>query len=150
MLGAAGQVVYHLLAAAHAVRAPWPVVVLVSCLPVVTLGFGAALTHLLRSESPPPVAISAPEIQESARGFEVPSSDATADATDPVTVKAALNGHATKAERLFAADVTAGKVPGVRRIQAQLHVGQPKARLVQAHLRNVIEYPITEGTGERE
>ena len=48
-LGMVGQVIYHLLAAAHATRAPWPVVVLVSCLPVVTLGFGAALTHLLRS-----------------------------------------------------------------------------------------------------
>ncbi len=47
-LGMLGQVVYHLLAAAGAARAPWPVVVLVSCLPVVTLGFGAALTHLLR------------------------------------------------------------------------------------------------------
>lgn len=42
-----GQVAYHLLAAAHSTRAPWPVVVLVSCLPVVTFGFGAALTHLL-------------------------------------------------------------------------------------------------------
>jgi hypothetical protein len=49
VLGALGQVVYHLLAAAHASRAPWPVVVLVACLPVVTLGFGAALTHLLRA-----------------------------------------------------------------------------------------------------
>jgi hypothetical protein len=48
VLGMAGQVIYHLLAAAHAARAPWPVVVLVSCLPVITLGFGAALTHLLR------------------------------------------------------------------------------------------------------
>jgi hypothetical protein len=48
-LGMAGQVVYHLLAAAHATRAPWPVVMLVSCIPVVTLGFGAALTHLLRA-----------------------------------------------------------------------------------------------------
>jgi len=48
-LGMAGQVIYHLLAAAHAARAPWPVVVLVSCMPVVTLGFGAALTHLLRA-----------------------------------------------------------------------------------------------------
>ena len=48
----AGQVIYHLLAAAHATRAPWPVVVLVSCLPVVTLGFGAALTHLLRAAHP--------------------------------------------------------------------------------------------------
>jgi hypothetical protein len=47
-LGMAGQVIYHLLSAAHAHRAPWPVVTLVSCLPVVTLAFGAALTHLLR------------------------------------------------------------------------------------------------------
>jgi hypothetical protein len=47
-LGMAGQVIYHLLAAAHAVRAPWPVVVLVSCLPVLTLGLAGALTHLLR------------------------------------------------------------------------------------------------------
>jgi hypothetical protein len=47
-LGMAGQIIYHLLDAAHATRAPWPVVVLVSCMPVVTLGFGAALTHLLR------------------------------------------------------------------------------------------------------
>ena len=48
-LGMAGQVIYHLLAAAHAHAAPWPVVMLVSCLPVLTLGFGAALTHLLRT-----------------------------------------------------------------------------------------------------
>jgi hypothetical protein len=52
LLGMAGQVIYHLLAAAHAHRAPWPVVVLVSCLPVVTLGFGAGLTHLLRAARP--------------------------------------------------------------------------------------------------
>ena len=51
-LGMAGQVIYHLLAAAHATRAPWPVVVLVSCLPVITLGFGAGLTHLLRAGHP--------------------------------------------------------------------------------------------------
>ena len=51
-LGMAGQVIYHLLAAAHATRAPWPVVMLVSCIPVITLGFGAALTHLLRAAVP--------------------------------------------------------------------------------------------------
>ena len=50
VLGMAGQIIYHLLAAAHAARAPWPVVVLVSCIPVITLGFGAALTHLLRTD----------------------------------------------------------------------------------------------------
>ena len=52
-LGMLGQVVYHLLAAAGAARAPWPVVVLVSCIPVITLGFGAALTHLLRTDPEP-------------------------------------------------------------------------------------------------
>ena len=45
-----GQVAFHLLTAAHYTRAPWPVVVAVSCMPVVTLGFGAALTHLLRAD----------------------------------------------------------------------------------------------------
>ena len=54
VLGMAGQVIYHLLAAAGAVRAPWPVVVVVSCMPVITLGFGAALTHLLRVAAPGP------------------------------------------------------------------------------------------------
>jgi len=48
-LGMCGQVIYHLLSAAHAARAPWPVVMLVSCIPVITLGFGAALTHLLKA-----------------------------------------------------------------------------------------------------
>ena len=56
---------------------------------------------------------------------------------DPVTLRAALNGHAAKAERLFAADLETGRVPGIRRIQQQLHVGQPRARLVQAHLRSL-------------
>jgi len=53
-LGMLGQVAYHLLSAAHAARAPWPVVVLVSSLPVVVLGFGAALSHLLRAEESAP------------------------------------------------------------------------------------------------
>jgi hypothetical protein len=67
VLGALGQVVYHLLAAAHATRGPWPVVVLVSCLPVVTLGFGAALTHLLRVPDEPPAA---PQVVEEDQGEE--------------------------------------------------------------------------------
>jgi hypothetical protein len=47
--GMAGQIIYHLLAAAHATAAPWPVVVVVSCMPVAVLGLAAALTHLLRA-----------------------------------------------------------------------------------------------------
>ena len=52
-LGMLGQVAYHLLAAAHAARAPWLVVVLVSCMPVVTLGFATALTHKLHGGPDP-------------------------------------------------------------------------------------------------
>jgi hypothetical protein len=50
-VGASGQVVYHLLAAAHAGRAPWPITMMVACLPVAVLGMGAALAHLIRSET---------------------------------------------------------------------------------------------------
>ena len=57
--------------------------------------------------------------------------------TDPDVIRAQLNGHAAKAEKLFAADVTAGKVPGRRRVMAALKVGDAKAKLVQAHLRNL-------------
>jgi hypothetical protein len=47
-LGMLGQVAYHLLAAVHATSAPWPVTMLVSCLPVIALALGTALAHLLR------------------------------------------------------------------------------------------------------
>jgi hypothetical protein len=46
--GMAGQIIYHLLAVGQATAAPWPVVVVVSCMPVAVLGLAAALTHLLR------------------------------------------------------------------------------------------------------
>ncbi|MFI5269468.1 MAG: hypothetical protein ACHQ7M_18990 [Chloroflexota bacterium] len=47
LLGMLGQVAYHLLNAAHIKTAPWFIIMLVSALPVITLGFGAGLTHLL-------------------------------------------------------------------------------------------------------
>ena len=56
---------------------------------------------------------------------------------DPEPVPApgyGLNGHGTEAERVFAAEIEAGDIPSIRRIRAALHVGQPRARQVQAHL----------------
>lgn len=47
-VGAAGQVVYHLLVASGATKAPWPITTAVACLPVAVLGMGAALAHLVR------------------------------------------------------------------------------------------------------
>lgn len=54
--------------------------------------------------------------------------------TGPVTARAALNGHAAEAERLFGDDITAGRMPGIRRIMREMHVGDAKARLIQQHL----------------
>ena len=50
-LGMAGQVVYHLMTQAGMVRAPWPVTTVVSCLPVLVLGMGTALAHMLRADA---------------------------------------------------------------------------------------------------
>jgi hypothetical protein len=47
VLGAAGQIAYHLMAAWGWTHAPWPVTAAVACLPVVVLGMGVALAHLL-------------------------------------------------------------------------------------------------------
>lgn len=58
-LGALGQIAYHLMAAAHIVRAPWWVTIAVACVPVAVLGMGAALAHLLHgpASGPPVVAV---------------------------------------------------------------------------------------------
>lgn len=46
-LGAGGQVAYHLMAAAGVTSAPWQITAIVACLPVLVLGAGAALAHLV-------------------------------------------------------------------------------------------------------
>ncbi|WP_280266108.1 hypothetical protein [Nocardia wallacei] len=50
-LGAAGQIAYNLMQAAGTRTAPWPITTMVACLPVVVLGMGAALTHMILREN---------------------------------------------------------------------------------------------------
>jgi hypothetical protein len=52
-----------------------------------------------------------------------------------------LNGHAEAAAELFAADISAGRVPGIRAIRSGLHVGQDNAQQVQAYLRTLTRTP---------
>jgi hypothetical protein len=49
LLGASGQVAFHLMTAARIDHAPWQITTLVACIPVGVLGMGAALAHLLRN-----------------------------------------------------------------------------------------------------
>jgi len=142
VLGALGQVVYHLLAAAHATAAPWPVVVLVSCIPVFVLGCAAALTHLLRvpaenvqtfntEKDPEPAA----EIMQTHKDLEpVPVPEPVA-VPEPVPVPGAV-------PRLTAvpdADVTRvldelGTAASIRAIKAALGCGQPRAKEIQQRI----------------
>jgi hypothetical protein len=50
-LGMAGQIAYHLIAQAGMTRAPWAITTVVSCLPVLVLGMGTALAHMLRADA---------------------------------------------------------------------------------------------------
>ena len=143
-LGMLGQVVYHLLAAAGSVRAPWPVVVLVSCLPVVTLGFGCALTHLLREHAPVPATADADAPAAVPAADAAPQSERTASkgASGSAPKAAAATGRSRNrdavtdadAEVHFAADLASGEVPSARRIQRELHVGQQRASTLRKHL----------------
>ncbi len=51
VLGMAGQVAYHLLTQAGTAHPPWAITTAVSCLPVLVLGMGAALAHLLSADA---------------------------------------------------------------------------------------------------
>jgi hypothetical protein len=51
LLGMCGQVAYHLLSQAGVRVAPWGVTVVVASLPVMVLGMGAALFHMIRADA---------------------------------------------------------------------------------------------------
>jgi hypothetical protein len=160
-LGMCGQVIYHLLAAVHAVRAAWPVVVLVSCIPVVTLGFGAALTHLLRGA---PASDLVP-FQRALPGDPGTVVEVTPAADPGVTPEAALevtphpaleaasvipadaqerpsvppgkqSGPVTpeRVAKFYAGDLAEGRVPSKRQIKRDWPVGYDSASDLHDHL----------------
>ncbi|MGH3628597.1 MAG: hypothetical protein ACRDRL_14330 [Sciscionella sp.] len=73
ILGALGQITYHLMAAAHMTAAPWPITTVVSCLPVGVLGLGAALAHLLAVEDDPAPATPQPVQQHAPQPVTQPA-----------------------------------------------------------------------------
>lgn len=62
IVGAGGQIAYHLMQALGVTAAPWWLVALVATLPVVVLGFGTGLAHLTSAHAEPaPAPVAAPE-----------------------------------------------------------------------------------------
>jgi hypothetical protein len=117
-VGMAGQVIFHLLAAAHQVRAPWPVVVLVSCLPVIVLGFGAGLTHLLRADETEQETILDPEPETVP---ELPKPAVATDAEDA-------------ARRALAASVVGGNPLPINQLATRFKLTRPAATKLHREL----------------
>jgi hypothetical protein len=79
-LGMAGQVAYHLMTQAGMARAPWPVTTIVSCLPVLVLGMGTALAHMLRADTE---AVGTPGIRTGRQAVRRPGSWTSQDQNGP-------------------------------------------------------------------
>lgn len=75
LLGAAGQIAYHLMTAAGMAEAPWQITAAVACLPVAVLGMGAALAHLVAHP-----AGSAADVDSARAQLDDPGSDAAGGA----------------------------------------------------------------------
>ena len=165
-LGMCGQVAYHLLRTAHATRAPWPVVVLVSCIPVITLGLAAALTHMLSAipepgtreqvaaeitagqslvhERPQPGSrhphepSASPVIPAAARRpAGMPGRSARLRQRSGRRPQAGTVVTAEDVARHYAAQVAVGQLPSQKAIRRRYKVGSKRAREWHSHLRSL-------------
>src|SRR6266568_3645716 len=139
-LGMAGQVAYHLLAQAGAARAPWPVTMIVSCLPVLVLAMGTALAHMLRADAgiaadAPDHGTGGPAVSQSLAWSAKDQADAAQDQAAPMpplagsgpsarTRMARQQDHDTRAATASQADIGRARLAASRLTAA----GRPVSR----------------------
>jgi hypothetical protein len=129
-LGCTGQVAYHLLAAAHAVRAPSLVVVVVACLPVVTLFLAAALLHLMHAEATEQAAVEAAEAKAIAEAREHAIREAAAVAAARATAEAAASASQMPLQEPRPARGTASRNPDAEAARAEYRKAKRKGENV--------------------
>jgi hypothetical protein len=160
LLGMLGQVAYHLLEQAGITDAPWQVTTIVSALPVLVLGMGAGLSHMIaRDAHRPAVPATLLPVPE-----DVPEPDPEPE-PDPAAERAVadliewthrvgdglppfpLAGQVrvpegapevdplcTSAAHHYRVMLAAGEAPSMRSIKKDLRIGQERAAQVQAYL----------------
>ncbi|GGS88650.1 hypothetical protein ACFFV7_50855 [Nonomuraea spiralis] len=156
LLGMLGQVAYHLLEQAGIQHAPWQVTTVVSALPVLVLGMGAGLSHMIARDLHAPDEVHAPEpvpepaaepepdpAAEQAVAELIAWTHRVGDGLPPipagVEVRAPegapeMDPLCTSAGQHYRVMLAAGKVPSVRQLKKELRIGQDKAKQVHAHL----------------
>lgn len=161
LLGMLGQVAYHLLEVYGTALAPWQVTTIVSCLPVLVLGLGAGLGHMIardmhaEPESEPAVP-DVPEVVPEPRpepaenpaarraiaelaawqqriGAGKPDYSATVEVRVPEHVPEA-DPLCTSAAQHYAVMLAEGEVPSIRDLKKDLRIGQDRAAQVQEYL----------------
>jgi hypothetical protein len=108
-LGLLGQAIYHLLETLGHPKAPWPVVLFVACLPVLVLGAGATLHHLLSTHG-----------TDTAEGMaeSVTAEAEVLPATAPAAIPAAAGSPASAASTPRWPAARRGQRPRRRRLRA--------------------------------
>lgn len=96
----------------------WPAVALVLSYELLMI----IVRRSARTEPAAPVPVHAQSVPKPAGPASVPKP------------RAELNGHGHAAAEVFADELAAGTVPGIRRIRSELKIGQPKAQQVQQYL----------------
>lgn len=156
VLGMLGQVAYHLLEQAGISAAPWQVTTVVSCLPVLVLGMGAGLSHMIARDLSAPVQVREPEPVPEPEPEPDPGPEAehaVAELIDFVhrvgAVRPELAGSAevrapegvpepdplcTSAGQHYAVMLARGELPSLRQLKRELRIGQDKAKQVRAYL----------------
>jgi hypothetical protein len=164
LLGMLGQVAYHLLEVHGILTAPWQVTTAVSALPVLVLGMGAGLSHMIARDLHSPVPDPAPPVPEdvpdpapdpdpdpeAARAVDEliawtqrvggarPELPVTAEVRVPEGVPE-VDPVCTSAAQHYRVMIAAGKVPSVRSLKKDMRIGQDKATQVRAYLGALVE-----------
>jgi hypothetical protein len=159
LLGMLGQVAYHLLEQAGIAHAPWQVTTAVSALPVLVLGMGAGLSHMiardLHSPVPDPTPPAPEPVPEPPRepepdpeaeqavadliawthriGDGLPALPAESEVRVPDGVPD-VDPLCTSAAHHYRTMLAAGEVPSVRQLKKEMRIGQEKATQVRAYL----------------
>jgi hypothetical protein len=136
VIGMAGQVTYHLLAAAGVTRAPWWVVTAVSCLPVAVLGAASVLWHLAGTGASADATSESSTAARSNSSDEVGSPEGSSPASPPCSLQAVTRRERRADDETLRALVAQARArrpqagePAVRRLLAEAGLEASAARL---------------------
>lgn len=128
VLGMTGQAAYHVMAAQGTVKAPVEIVIVVSAIPVIVLGFGTGLAHAMRKDWHAYQATL--QVARADAGTDVPEVPAVERQSEPEPAPAPVERHVPEVPAVAPA-------PVAENVPAPAPRGKPKPRPVNAGARDL-------------